>query len=847
LGCHGAEMPKNGELANVDNGAAAFFEALDDDHRAQAEGLEAGAARDGAPKASDPLDNWRILLIQTVHLLSSFFMNARYWEGVKGGKDTFDQLIKALAKLATASGHDGALLIRYRGMPSAQKAASANDYLVVFGKLSLDTATATAVINRQGLKMSHLAGRLGKAFGIFADQGIMNLYLELPEKNDADVENLRLSLEIVSRFHQARRNNAPIVLGQGGKLVSLPLIKDGQGSPDPNLTLVAGVNHLSAAQMDQLVAKVNLYIQQNFGDTAEENLPSIFSLLFRIKSLKGKLARPPVEVNNVRWLMVGRGEKITAATEKDLDPDEGGAAVTAEIPLGILQPRRPGEGNAANDTPVAAGQGNIGTTSEPGVGGHTGSGGWASGGQGSASGGPLPGPDQVMVDRKVIAFIEAHLGDSLENQGEVIESLYRDDYVQLDSSNFSERLQKATDLLRSLERNPKGEEILDSVIESIQQRVEMVSDDVFDAMTIVNDRIQFKPEDGGKETVLEKVHSSLLSMISLFKERSATKKKFAVIKHQGLDFGQVDYAALAQQFNMTDNEASSIVGLLKRCFDPRGFFVRTEFEARIPDFLSHEKNIFEFLWGYLKETLVRKDRVSFLNSLQLLIHQLQQPKKALRFLLADLCQAPREVHFSDRNALMLSSLLVRTYNKELTTDIELTPEEVLLVKNGLDPDIIKYAAWRIDVDKGRFQDKLNTVHSQLLTALKGDQWQTVAPPRFLLSLEREAMIFLSLIAGKTARNTLVDLLQFYGNPHDEVYHLPQSRAMLSLLFQQLKLIVRAMGRVADIEDVNILAQLKQKEERFARIGDGSLTNQAQNVRRIMHQADISMRTITALE
>jgi hypothetical protein len=177
----------------------------------------------------------------------------------------------------------------------------------------------------------------------------------------------------------------------------------------------------------------------------------------------------------------------------------------------------------------------------------------------------------------------------------------------------------------------------------------------------------------------------------------------------------------------------------------------------------------------------------------------------------------------------------------------LTPEEVLLVRNGLDQNITKYAAWRIDVDKGRFQDKLYTVHSQLLEALRGDQQEIVAQPHFLLSLEREAMIFLSLIAGKTARKTVIDMLQAYGNPHDELYHLPQSRAMLNLLFQQFKLIVRAMGRVADIEDVNLLAQLKQKEARFARIGDGSLTSQAQSVRRIMQQADISMRTITALE
>jgi hypothetical protein len=693
---------------------------------------------------------------------------------------------------------------------------------------------------------------LGKAFGIFADQGIMNLYLRLPGKDAAEVEHLRLALEIVSRFHQARRNNTDIVLNQDGKLISLPLVKDGDGSADPNLTMVAGINHLSAVQMDQLVDKVNHYIQQNHHATAEENLPSVFSLLFRIKSLKAKLVRPPVEVNNIRWLMVGRGEKVTGATETDLPADDGGPAVTAEIPLGILQPR--GAGDDGGGLPAVQGPGGAGTqpradsgSIEDRFGGSGDGSGWPPGSQGGDSTtGPAPGPDQVMVDRKVIAFIEAHLGDTLENQGEVIESVYRDDYVRLDSGSFSDRLQKATDLLRSLESNPKGGEILDSVIDSIQHRVETVRDDVFDTMTIINDRIEFESKDGGKETVLEKVHSSLLSMISLFKERSTTKKKFAVIKHQGLDFERVDYSTMAEQFEMTDSEAHSIVGMLKRCFDPRGFFLRTEFEARIPDFLFHEKNIFEFLWGYLKETVSRKDRVSFLNSLQLLVNQLQQPKKALRFLLADLCQAPRQVNFSDRNALILSSLLVRTYNKELTTDIELTPEEVLLVKNGLDPNITRYAAWRIEVDKGRFQDKLKTVHRQLLTALKSEEQAAEIPPHFLLSLEREAMIFLSLVSGKTARNAIVDLLGAYGNPHDELYHLPQSRAILNLLFQQLKLLVRAMGRVADIEDVNLLAQLKQKEERFARIGDGSLANQGQSVRRIMHQADISMRTITSL-
>jgi phage regulator Rha-like protein len=395
-----------------------------------------------------------------------------------------------------------------------------------------------------------------------------------------------------------------------------------------------------------------------------------------------------------------------------------------------------------------------------------------------------------------------------------------------------------------LENSPRGEEILDSVIASLQKRMEQVRDDVFDDVSVLNDEVSIKS--GSTATFIGKVHNRLLSMISLFKERSETKKMMETIRRQGMVFDSVDYAELARRFDVSDQDVMNIIEQFKKCFDQRGYFLRADFEAKIPYFMTHEKKIFEFLWSYLKETLHRTDRVAFLNSLQTLIQKMKQPKRALRFLLADLCHDPSQVDFSDRNAFMLGSLLLRKYNKELKTDIELTPEEVLFVRKGLNDDISRYAAWRLDVDQQRFHTKVETVHQRLIQSLANQNIE--APkynPHFLLSLEREAFIFLSLVSGTTARQILINALKEYGNPESEIYTLVTDEKLLLLFLQHLKVLIRGIGRTGQIDDLNLLAGLKKNEEGFCQIY--SADRDKETVRRILLLADASMKNITTLQ
>lgn len=266
------------------------------------------------------------------------------------------------------------------------------------------------------------------------------------------------------------------------------------------------------------------------------------------------------------------------------------------------------------------------------------------------------------------------------------------------------------------------------------------------------------------------------------------------------------------------NDTAAMTDLLKDCFDDQGHFSRKVFERNIPEFCRCEKQVFEVLWRYLKEIVHRQDRVAFLNSLQLLIARMQQSKRALRLLIDDFCADPERVQYSDRNAMMLAILLVRRYNKELKIDIEQTPEEVLLVKEGLDRDVTNYAVWRIQGSLDNFSRKIAYLHQLMLQALDS---QLTGPPSmpfgYLLALDREICIFLALVGGKEAGAVLRSAVKIYGDPESDIFVKKQSRDHLTTLLQHLNVLIRSLGRVGSLEDLPLLTATESRRQKFLRM------------------------------
>jgi hypothetical protein len=352
------------------------------------------------------------------------------------------------------------------------------------------------------------------------------------------------------------------------------------------------------------------------------------------------------------------------------------------------------------------------------------------------------------------------------------------------------------------------------ILGNIETRLEKVREKVFD------DLFEQIGQDGvtdEKLGVLGWLHEKLLNTVLFYKRRIDTKKKMREIVHRAITFNLQDFETLAQDFNISIDEAKSLIELLKGCFDQNGRFIKGAFAQILPECSRYERNIFEFLWHYLREYIHQKDRTSYLNSLQLLIAKMQRPKSALKILLTEFCLDSDKISYADSKALMLCSLLVRKYNKGLI-DVEITPEDVLRVEEGLDKDVANYAAWKVDKEQDRFFDKIKTIHQCLVDALSGDRKKNSATDlQFLISLEREAYIFFSLVGGASAHSILLSVLKEYGDSESRIYRARESRRYTGALLQNLRIVVRGLGRVGGAEDLPALDSIKDNRSQMESI------------------------------
>jgi hypothetical protein len=193
---------------------------------------------------------------------------------------------------------------------------------------------------------------------------------------------------------------------------------------------------------------------------------------------------------------------------------------------------------------------------------------------------------------------------------------------------------------------------------------------------------------------------------------------------------------------------------------------------------------------------------------------------------------------------MLANQFLRTYNKEINVDIELTPEEVLLVKVGLDAKVAGYAAWKIKGEQQRFLEKVVAIRKRLVEAIDpGRMAVQPMPVRFLLALEREVHMFLALAGGATAAAILHSALNVYGNPESQVYIVDETRQNLTPMLQHLAVLIRGITRVGGENDLLLLDQVKQRERLFSGLSPDP--RHAGLVRRVMGWVEPGKKEITS--
>ncbi|MBI9075874.1 MAG: hypothetical protein JEZ02_10715 [Desulfatibacillum sp.] len=694
-------------------------------------------------------DAWRLLLVDYAHELVAFIDVAQSGSATKVG-ESINRLMEILRKLSTMPNHGDRILLRYQGrvIPGSGVASARYDFIMKFGTLFLDIPQIRDTARRLGVTASHMPPQATVAFESLGKTGMGSFVVTIGQWKDTDKKAMVRSLELLAGYFYSlaikagavktfpdEKENAP-------KLAPVPVVLDEKGRPDPNLSLLAAFSGVKVAALSQLVQKIHAMLEKASNGDPLEHFTGVYETIFAFKKLKAQLARPPIEMNNVRWLI-------------SEDPAESISRFKA----------------------------------------------------------------------KLTRIIQQEFGHNPQKTARIMDCLYANDYGSVDAYALGKRLALASEVLNAIEAGMArknglaadldvvGESLIIDILGSVESRLDLVPDSVYGQLSISGDVLVANSLEEN-DSISANLDHKLLDLVAFFAQRSITKNKIKKMVENPIEFEPLDYQTIARDFSVTVKDAEDLVRLLRGCFDSKGHFLRRDFERSIPAFSRHEKKVFEFLWYYLKEIMDRQDRIAYLNALQLLIDRMKMRKQGLEVLLRDFCHDPENITFHDRNALMLSTLLLRKYNKELHNDIEITPEEVLMVREGLDPQAVAFTDSFIELHKDLFFRKVRCIHRSLKDTLDPFGARDPLPPRYTLTLEREVYILLSLVGGGTARAVLRSAAREYGNPEAEVWWLKNSKEQLPGLLQILQVIIRAIGRVGSTADLVLLKELHASEHSF---------------------------------
>lgn len=258
------------------------------------------------------LDKVRILLIESAYLISRYLKDETFADNVPQERETFRKLSDVLFKLAGMDGHLGCAFIRYRGAQADPELPPKYDYEAILGNTAVDSLMAPRVAKRNSEHTAKLPERLLDAFAVFADYGVNNIYIEIPDNLKSVLPSIQINLKILSGFRLSRQTGTPMSVDTGQYRQVVPVINDESLFPDPNLTLLAGLNRLKPQSMEILVEKIDRWMRGKERSTKADKYGGVFNTALELPKIRAQLKKPLVEMNNVKWLISeSRDEKVS--------------------------------------------------------------------------------------------------------------------------------------------------------------------------------------------------------------------------------------------------------------------------------------------------------------------------------------------------------------------------------------------------------------------------------------------------------------------------------------------------------------------------------------------------------
>jgi hypothetical protein len=709
------------------------------------------AGHSNPPTKTNSGDSWRYLLIELIHQLGLFFTHASQSKSVQATAVLFDQVARLLDMIDKMPGHDGCLIIR-RIIPPSADALAKPDYFILFGNQAFRGADLVGQRPASGPKgLHHLSSTMDQTFACFNALGISALFVQLPGKDPEKIDQLRLSLNIVARFRKAVENNSSITFRYLKGARTIPLARDSNGKPDPNLTLVAGLNGLSAVNMRELVKQAEAFCTLGTPETAPCRTSDSYNQIFNARSLRSQLIRPLVEINNLPWM-----QSQDTCSPDIADGEESQSVISLDEALS---------------------------------------------------------PDDMAAELE--HYLAGYLGGGERPAREILNALLQCDFASLDAEGTAKTMNAVTRLLQALERHAKEPGPVDRLLFYLHDRLGCLSEPVLSKLLV--QRQGLKVENRGKTLLVGMVHPRLVDIINLVKERIAVQNKIAAVRALSLDLGAPDPGFWSSHFKLSGPAATDLQRIFTRCLATGRSLDPALFCNYLDSLDAQTGRVFEILWCLLRQNAAPLEPSALLDALVLLGERLKSGNDALGFLLSDLFQSVDPLEPSDRFAFALATLMLRTHRKERHADLQRTPEDVLAIKKSLHEGLVRYAAWRMDIDPYRILSKFNIIRSLLGRGMREKNGLTaLTDPAFrsLLALEREGLIFTSLAGGKTARLVLRGALDYYGDPGADIYLGHPHTSYLVDLMGHLRVVLRCMARLGQARDLDTLKAMERDASRL---------------------------------
>lgn len=700
------------------------LEGIDETLKVDESGISRSSLIDLLNQQTKLLDHYRILLADATCLFTGICKCSDSTPSSREIDQKIQTFLTALKKIAAYPEFNRKIFCRLRGQQytSNQLGSETYDYELSFNNILLDCQMAQIIEEREKTKAKGLYRKLMDAFQSLSTMNIFNFSIDTGAGGEEDYRKLETSLRLLIKFYMNPHREGFVVL-------------DEYGQSSINLTLLAAMNRVKPAALQNLVDKIKPSILGPVPDKGLALFATVYDAIVASLNRRKDLKKIPIEVNDAQLLM------------ENLHTDPKRSTVVVQISRLVL----------------------------------------------------------------------AKYGSSPRMASEVINSINSAGYINMRPEVMGSRLTRASDFLDLAEQTNNREDLQSEALHNIEKGLDHLPDEMYDNMSVKGSEASTFNLEGHETKFL--LHEKILDFLSFFIRRSSIKKKVQDIANKNVWFDDDDYAVIAKDFTISKEDAVNLISLLRDCFDFNGNFRRSFFEKNIQGFVSCGNKVFEFLWHYLKELPLRNDRVAFLNALQALVGQLEQPKLALNTLLSDIFdRSVKNVNFSDRNAFILATALLCPGRSLGRSHIELTPEDVLQTKDDLNLETISAVLEFFEQYHENIIQKFRLITELLLIASAKENFaENEMHPRFLLYLIREMVIFFSLFGGKAAHDIIRGVVLEFGDPFSTYYKEMKNKENLRHSLQLLQIASRSLRRFEDPRDMNLLEEIVSNEDGFVKL------------------------------